>query len=195
MAAGRAKDWKMQASTRFCAAIPAGFNRVHMQNVSPGFAVKFVLRMKTIAEWNWSCLWESVTDKAGNTKCNCPRGSLLFCSEGKKKKKRNFFFFLFFLRGQKSNLCAKPTEIILTWEERDGEEVENWNLQCWQDGKSIPTRLQRASCSMCLLQTWASPTVAASSPASQFGENFSTDWHSPDDNAEHPCASSLPKWR
>lgn len=101
MAAGRAKDWKMQASTRFCAAIPAGFNRVHMQNVSPGFAVKFVLRMKTIAEWNWSCLWESVTDKAGNTKCNCPRGSLLFCSEGEKKEKEEFLFlFIFFKRAK-----------------------------------------------------------------------------------------------
>lgn len=61
--------------------------------------------MKMIAEWNWSCLWESVTDKAGNTKCNCPRGSLLFCSErllrfanviysfGEKKKKEFFFSF------------------------------------------------------------------------------------------------------
>lgn len=109
--------------------------------MSCSFLVKFVLQIKMVTNWNWSCLWESVAEMSeGGKKCNCPRWSLRslvwkaipFCKCNLWFENRGMVF-----KRQKSNLCAKPAEVVPLFLVQDDEEVEIWNLQCQQDGKPI----------------------------------------------------------
>lgn len=71
---------------------------------------------------------------------SCPRGSLLFWSE-RPFHFANIIYSLkieeWFFKRQKSDLCAKPAEVIPFFLVQEGEEAEICNLQRWHGGEPI----------------------------------------------------------
>lgn len=155
---------------------------------------QFVLQMEAMAYWKWCCLGESVADDDSGEKWSCPGANLVFCSE-------------------------RPLCFVISSSGREGWVFRGRNPICMRNllRLSLPSRVRRWRFSPSKAGRMGTPSPPEPSlfpvkcihlkpchpqlllpprPAlPQPGKSLCPKWHSPDDNGQHPGASSPSKGR